>query len=74
MRIHHHVSIILFVAVAGAIGLAITVGVMLGSIERAARAAGSSAEQYSQVQMVVANGHELKVSVELLDTGSSGKA
>ena len=74
MRIQHHVSIILFVAVAGAIGLAITVGLMLGSIERAARAAGKSAEQYSQVQMVVASGRELRATVESLTTDSSGDA
>ena len=52
MRIHHHVSIILFVAIGGAIGLAVTVGVMLGGVERAARAAGMSSEQFLQVKTV----------------------
>ena len=74
MRIHHHVSIILSVAIVGAIGLAITVGVMLGGIERAARAAGRAAEQFSQVQVVVANGRELRATVQSLSTGSSADA
>ncbi len=74
MRIHHHVSIILFVAIAGAIGLAVSVGLMLGSIERAARTAGRSAEQYSHVEMVVANGRELGATVESLTIGSSRDA
>ena len=74
MRIHHHVSIILFLAIAGAIGLAVSVGLMLGSIERAARAAGRSAEQYSHVETVVANGRELAATVESLTIGSSRDA
>lgn len=74
MRIHHHVSIILFVAIGGAIGLAVTVGVMLGGVERAARAAGMSAEQYLQVETVVANGRELNLSVKSLSPAASEDA
>jgi diguanylate cyclase (GGDEF)-like protein len=54
MRIHHHVSIILFVAIAGAI------------MERAARSAGKAAEQYRQVQTVVAGARELQETVDSL--------
>ena len=56
MRIHHHVSIILFVAIAGAIGLAVTVGILLGGLERTARSVGTATEQYRQVQTVVVSG------------------
>ncbi|MHC4101213.1 MAG: hypothetical protein ACYSW1_10095 [Planctomycetota bacterium] len=73
MRIHHHVSIILFVAIAGAIGLAVTVGVLLGSLERAARSAGKAAEQYRQVQTVVTGARELQETVESLGP-ESGEA
>ena len=74
MRIHHHVSIILFVAIGGAIGLAVTVGVMLGGVERAARAAGMSAEQYSQVETVVAHGRDINMTVGSLTADSSTDA
>jgi diguanylate cyclase (GGDEF)-like protein len=73
MRIHHHVSIILFVAIAGAIGLAVTVGVLLGGLERAARSAGKAAEQYRQVQTVVAGARELQETVDSLGP-ESGEA
>ncbi|MHC4428163.1 MAG: diguanylate cyclase domain-containing protein, partial [Planctomycetota bacterium] len=73
MRIHHHVSIILFVAIAGAIGLAVTVGVLLGGLERAARSAGKAAEQYRQVQTVVAGARELQETVDSLEP-ESGEA
>jgi diguanylate cyclase (GGDEF)-like protein len=49
MRIQHHVSILFFVAIAGAIGLALAVGIPLRGLERDARAAGKAAEQYRQV-------------------------
>ena len=71
MRIQHHVSIILLIAIVGAIGLAVTVGMMLGGVERAARAAGMSAEQYSQVESVVANGRDLRLTVKSLSAGST---
>ena len=70
MRIQHHVSIILLIAIVGSIGLAVTVGVMLGGVERSARAAGMSAEQYSQVESVVANGRDLRLTVRSLTTDS----
>ena len=73
MRIHHHVSIILFVAIAGAIGLAVTVGVLLGGMERAARSAGKAAEQYRQVQTVVVGARELQETVDSLGP-ESGEA
>ena len=71
MRIHHHVSIILFVAIAGAIGLAVTVGILLGGLERTARSVGKATEQYRQVQTVVASGRELQDTVDrlALDSG-----
>ncbi len=71
MRIHHHVSIILFVAIAGAIGLAVTVGLLLGGMERAARAAGKAAEQYRQVETVLVTGRELQETVDALSPDST---
>ena len=71
MRIHDHVSIILLIAIVGAISLAVTVGAMTSGIERSARAAGISAEQYSQVESVVANGRDLRLTVKSLTSGSS---
>ncbi len=66
MRIHHHVSIILFIAIAGAIGLALAVGLFLGGIERAGREAGTASEQFEQVNdMAVASG-DLRDTVESL--------
>ena len=59
MRIHHHVSILLFVAIAGAIGLAVAVGVILGTIERAARESGIAVGQYEHVERFVGDGREL---------------
>jgi diguanylate cyclase (GGDEF)-like protein len=70
MRIHHHVSIILFVAIAGAVGLAVTVGILLTDLERAARSAGEAAEQYRQVETVVASGRELQETVDALTLAS----
>jgi len=72
MRIHHHISIILIVAIVGAIALVATIGVLVGGIERAARAAGTSAEQYIQVEMIVINGRELQETVRTLKPDSSG--
>ena len=71
MRIHHHVSIILFVAIAGAIGLALSVGLLLVGLERAARAAGEASEQYHQVESVVVDGRELQAAVAGLSAESS---
>lgn len=71
MRIQHHVSIILFVAIAGAIGLALSVGMLLGGLERAARAAGKASEQYLHVETVVVDGKELQKAVDALSPSSS---
>ncbi len=60
MRIHHHVSIILFVAIAGAIGLALAVGMHLRGLERDARAAGKAAEQYRQVATALESAGQLQ--------------
>ncbi len=66
MRIHHHVSIILIVAIAGAVCLAVTVGVLMGGVERAARKSGKAAEQYQQVVAVVTTAGELRKTVDAL--------
>ncbi len=60
MRIQHHLSIILSVAVAGAIGLAATVAVLLGGLERTALAVGTAAVQQQNVAVLVAEGRALK--------------
>jgi diguanylate cyclase (GGDEF)-like protein len=73
MRIHHHVSIILFVAIAGAIGLAVTVGILVGGLERSARSAGKAGEQYRHVQLVVDGARDLQKRVDTL-TLDSGEA
>lgn len=71
MRIHHHVSILLFVAIAGAIGLAVAVGVSLGTIERAARESGIAAGQYEHVERFVGDGRELLDMIDTLTLDSS---
>jgi diguanylate cyclase (GGDEF)-like protein len=74
MRIHHHVSILLFVAIAGAIGLALAVGLFLGGLERAARASGKASEQYLQIEMLVEEARELKGTIGTLSPASSTDA
>lgn len=71
MRIHHHVSIILFVAIAGAIGLALAVGLLLGGLERAAQETGRASEQYQQVRMVLADGQDLLKTINTLSSDSA---
>ncbi|MHC4415004.1 MAG: putative bifunctional diguanylate cyclase/phosphodiesterase [Planctomycetota bacterium] len=71
MRIHHHVSIILFVAIAGAIGLALAVGVFLAGLERAARESGKASEQYHQIESLVAHGQELLETINALSPESA---
>ena len=71
MRIQHHVSIILFVAIAGAVALAVSIGVMLGGLEEAARGSGEAAEQYQQVETIVDNGRQLQETVRALSSDSS---
>jgi diguanylate cyclase (GGDEF)-like protein len=73
MRIQHHVSIILFVAIAGAIGLAVAVGILLGGLERSARSAGRANEQYRHVSLVVDGARDLQKRVDKL-TVDSGEA
>jgi diguanylate cyclase (GGDEF)-like protein len=67
MRIQHHFSIILFVAVVGAIGLAAAVAVLLGGLERAALAVGTAAVQQQNVGMLVAEGRALKEATEAIN-------
>jgi diguanylate cyclase (GGDEF)-like protein len=74
MRIHHHVSILLFVAIAGAIGLALAVGLFLGGLERAARASGKASEQYLQIEMLVEEARELEGTIGTLRPASSADA
>ncbi|MEE8458378.1 MAG: EAL domain-containing protein [Phycisphaerales bacterium] len=59
MRIQHHLSIILFVAVVGAIGLAATVGVLMGGVEESAHAYGRATDQQRQVDVLVDGGQVL---------------
>ena len=49
MRIQQQLSIILFVAVVGAIGLAVIVGTLLGGVEQAARRLEIAASQQRQM-------------------------
>ncbi len=71
MRIHHHVSIILFVAIAGAIGLALAVGLLLGGLERAAQETGRASEQYQQARMLLADGQDLLETINTLTADSA---
>ncbi len=59
VRIQHHLSIILFVAVVGAISLAAAVGVLMGGLEDAALVYGQAADQHRQVEQLVAEGSAL---------------
>jgi len=59
VRIQHHLSIILFVAVVGAIGLAATVGVLMGGVEESAHAYGRAVDQQRQVDLLVDAGQVL---------------
>ncbi|MHC4428916.1 MAG: hypothetical protein ACYS0D_10000, partial [Planctomycetota bacterium] len=74
MRIHHHVSILLFVAIAGAIGLALAVGLFLGGLERAARSSGKASEQYLQIEMLAEEARELEGTIGTLSPASSADA
>ena len=71
MRIQHHLSIILLVAVIGAIVLATVVGVLLGGVERAARALGTATEQQQQVAVVRAQAGVIEDAVRRITTRSS---
>ena len=71
MRIHHHLSIILFVAIVGAIGLAVGVGLLLGGLERAAHRAGKAGDQLALVQGISAAAGRMLDDVHDLTTRSS---
>ena len=71
MRIQHHLSIILFVAVVGAIGLAAAVGVLMGGVEEAAHVYGRAVDHQRQVNLLVEAGQVLmEVSVEITPRSS----
>jgi diguanylate cyclase (GGDEF)-like protein len=74
MRIANHVSIILFVAIAGAIGLALSVGMLLSGLEQAADASGRTAEQQRTTEMLVGYGQELVDAVDALNTEDSERS
>ncbi len=71
MRVQHHFSIILFVAVVGAIGLAGAVGVLLGGLEDAAHEFGTASDQQQRVQQLVTEGEGLLGAVNGLTIRSS---
>ncbi len=73
MRIANHVSIILFVSIAGAIGLALAVGMLLSGLERAAQASGRALEQHYGIEMAVASGRDLVEATDLLTATSTGQ-
>ena len=64
MRIQQHLSIILCVAVVGAIGLAATVGVLLGGVERAAHEYGRATDQQRLVELLVGEGQALREATD----------
>ena len=58
MRIANHVSIILFVAISGAIGLALSVGMLLSGLEESADASGRAAERQRTTELLLGYGQE----------------
>jgi len=71
VRIQHHLSIILFVAVVGAIGLAAAVGLLMGGVEEAAHVYGRAVDQQRQVDLLVDAGQVLmEVAVEITPRSS----
>ncbi len=71
MRIQHYLSMIFGVAIVGAIGLAVAVGMMLGGLEQAARQSGRAADQHLEVQRIVTQGNVLLDNINQLTTRSS---
>ncbi|MHC4210745.1 MAG: putative bifunctional diguanylate cyclase/phosphodiesterase [Planctomycetota bacterium] len=71
MRIHHHFSIILCVAVVGAMGLVVAVGVLLGGVEAAAHEHGVASDQLEQVEHLVAESTALMEAVDRLTARST---
>ena len=59
VRIQHHLSIILCIAVVGAVGLAAAVAVLMGGVEDAARVYGRAKDQHRLVQRLVSDGGAL---------------
>ena len=62
VRIQHHLSIIFLVAIAGAIGLAATVGMLMWGVEESAHAYGRAVDQQRQVDLLVDAGYVLMQS------------
>jgi diguanylate cyclase (GGDEF)-like protein len=74
MRIHHHFSIILCVAVVGAMGLVAAVGALLGGVETAAHEYGRADDQLEQVGLLVEEGAALMESAEALTARSNAES
>jgi diguanylate cyclase (GGDEF)-like protein len=71
MRIHHHFSIILCVAVLGAMGLVAAAGVLLKGMESAAHEHGMASDQLEQVKLLVGEGEALLEAAEALTARST---
>ena len=72
LRVKNHISILLLVAVGGALGLAAVVGSQLWALERAAETSGHTSQDYQQVQTLITNGNELLAVIDILTTEASG--
>ena len=70
MRIQSHVSVILFVAIAGAIGLALAVGILLSGLEQAAQESAKASEQRRQIETLATYGQELRDAINTLTIDS----
>ncbi len=70
MRLQHYLSMIFGVAIVGAIGLAVAVGMLLGGLEQAARQSGRAADQYAEVKRIVTQGNVLLDNINQLTTRS----
>jgi diguanylate cyclase (GGDEF)-like protein len=71
MRIHHHFSIILCVAVVGAMGLVAAVGVLLGGVESAAHEHGMASDQLEQVELLIDESATLREAADGLTARST---
>jgi diguanylate cyclase (GGDEF)-like protein len=71
MRIHHHVSILLVVAVLGAVALAGAVGLCLAGTEREVREVQVAAETCERVEEIVADSRALLQVIDWLTPDSS---
>ena len=70
MKIQSHVSVILFVAIAGAIGLALAVGILLVGLEQAAQQSAKASEQQQQIETLASYGQELRDAIDTLTVDS----